>query len=73
MLAHPDVGPTLAALGFAHAAFERVPGAVRIGRGGLGLAEEIAQVEEMLLRGAALRQVGPLPFHMNSCGVMAED
>ncbi len=53
--AHPDVGPALASLGFADAAFEGVPGAFGVGGGRFGLAEEIAEVEEVLLAGVTLR------------------
>jgi hypothetical protein len=54
------------------AALESVEGAVRIDLGGLGLAQKLAQVEEMLLRvaaaitmvrrSAALGEVGACPF-----------
>jgi hypothetical protein len=62
MLAHPNIGPALAAAGFVDAAFERVPGAFGIGGGGLGLAKQLAQIEKVLLGGAALRQGRALPF-----------
>jgi hypothetical protein len=62
MLAHPDVGPALAAAGLGHAALEGVPGAVRVDRGGLGLAEQVAEIEKMLLGGRAFGEIGPLPF-----------
>ena len=52
--AHPDIGPAGAAGGLADAAFEGVPGAFGVGLGGLGLAEEFAEIEEVLLAGAAL-------------------
>jgi len=52
----------LAAAGFVDAAFEGVPGAFGIGGGGLGLAKQLAQVEKVLLGGAALRQGRALPF-----------
>ncbi len=56
------IGPALTAFGFVDAAFEGVPGAVGIGGGGLGLAEQIAEVEEVLLAGAALGERDGLPF-----------
>ena len=58
----PDIGPALAAAGFADAAFEGVEGAFGVGRGGLGLAEHVAQVEEMLLASAPLGKIGSLPL-----------
>ena len=39
VLAHPDIGPAVAAVGFVDAALERVPRAFRIGGGRFGLAE----------------------------------
>ena len=60
--AHPHVGPTLAAARLAHAALERVPGAFRVGGGGLGLREQIAEIEKMLLAGAAFGQVDQPPL-----------
>jgi hypothetical protein len=60
--AHPNVGPTLAAARLAHAALERVPGAFRVGGGGLGLGEQIAEVEKMLLAGAAFGEIDQPPF-----------
>ena len=52
----------LAAFGFMDAALERVPGAFRVGGGGLGLAEQVAEVEEVLLAGAALGERDGLPL-----------
>ncbi len=60
--AHPNVGPAVAALGFSHAAFERIPGAFGVGSGGFGLAQQVAEVEEVLLAGAALGELRGLPF-----------
>jgi hypothetical protein len=60
--AHPDVGPALAAFGFVDAAFEGVPGAVGVGGGRFGLAQQVAEVAEVLLVGAALGERGGLPF-----------
>ena len=60
--AHPHVGPALAAVGLLHAVLEGVPGAVRVGLGRLGLAEQFAQVEKMLLAGAPLGEVDALPL-----------
>ena len=59
----PDVGPAIAAAaGLVDAALERVPGTLRIGGRRLGLPEQLAQVEEMLLRGAALGELRLLPL-----------
>lgn len=62
VIVHPDVGPAVAAVGFMDAAFESVPGAVGVGFGGFGLAEELAQVEEVLLASAAFGEISGLPF-----------
>jgi hypothetical protein len=62
MALHPHAGPALAAFGLAHAPLEAVPGAFRISRGWLGLAEQLAQIEKMLLAGGALRQLHRLPL-----------
>ncbi len=67
MAAKPDIGPAVPGgiwvVGvLANTAFECVPRAFRVGRGGLGLAEEVTEVEEMLLAGAALGELGGLPF-----------
>lgn len=55
MVLHPDVGPTLGAPSVVNAALERVPRAIGIGRGRLGLAEKLAQIEKVLPSGAAFR------------------
>ena len=60
--AHPDVGPAVAAVGLVDAALEGVPGAVGVGLGRLGLAEQVAQVEEVLLAGGALGERHLLPL-----------
>ncbi len=44
------------------AALEGVPGPFRIGGRRLGLAEQLAQVEEVLLSRAALGEVGGFPL-----------
>ncbi len=62
MVAHPDVGPAFLVFAGFHAFFEGVPGAVGIGLGRFGLAEQLAQVEEVLLAGAALGEGHTLPF-----------
>src|SRR5437870_3194501 len=59
---HPDIGPPLAAVRFMGAALEGVPGALRIDGRRLGLAEQLAQVQELLLRGRALGELGLLPL-----------
>jgi hypothetical protein len=50
---HPHVGPTFAAVTGLHALLEGVPQSARIDLRRLGLAEQLAQVEEMLLASAA--------------------
>jgi hypothetical protein len=45
-----------------NAALEGVPGAVGIGLGGFGLAQQIAKVEKMLLGRGALGEVGSFPL-----------
>jgi hypothetical protein len=61
MAAEPDVGPAARAVRFINAALERVERAVAIDLGRLGLAKELTQVEEVLLVGAALGEVGAFP------------
>lgn len=58
----PDVGPAVAAAGLADAALEGVEGSLGIGRGRLVLAQQFADVEKVLLAGAAFGEVGPLPL-----------
>ncbi len=58
----PDVGPSLAAAGFMHAALEGVPGALGIGLGGFRLTQQLAKVEKVLLGRAALGEVGSFPL-----------
>lgn len=62
VLLHPDVGPALTTFGFADAALEAVPGAVGVGGGRFGLAEELAEVEKVLLAGGPLGELGGLPL-----------
>ena len=62
MAAHPDVGPAVAAVGLADAPLEGVVRAVGVGLGGLGLVQQLAQVEEMLLAGAPLGELRPPPL-----------
>jgi hypothetical protein len=52
----------LATAGLGDAAFEGVPGPVGIGRSRFGLAEQVAEVEEMLLGGRAFGEIGPLSY-----------
>ena len=59
---HPDVGPALAAVGFLDALLEGVPGAFGVHFGGFGLVQEFAQVQEVLLTGAALGKVRLSPL-----------
>ncbi len=72
MAPHPDVGPAVAALGLPDAALEGVPGALGIRLGRLGLAEQLAQVEEVLLAGARSDSVTLFHLAMNSCGVIGD-
>lgn len=58
----PYVGPAVAACGLADAAFERVPRAFRIGLGGLLLAEQLAEVEEVFMASRAFGELGGAPF-----------
>jgi hypothetical protein len=62
MAFEPDIGPAARAVGFVDAALESVEGAIRINLGGLGLAQKLAQVQEMLLIGAAFGEIGAFPF-----------
>jgi hypothetical protein len=61
MASEPDVGPAARAIGFMNAALERIKRAVPIDLGRLRLAKELTQVEEMLLVGAALGEIGAFP------------
>ncbi len=54
----PDVGPALAALLLGGALLEGEPLARGIRVGGRGMADEAAEIDEVLLRGGALLQVG---------------
>ena len=58
----PDVGPAVAAAVLLGAALERVPLAQRVGLGGLRMSEDLAQVEEVLLRGRPLGEFALPPF-----------
>ncbi len=58
----PHVGPAVAAAVLGGAALEREPFALGIGVGRLGVVEQLAQVEEVLLRAGALREVRLLPL-----------
>jgi len=60
--AHPDVGPTARAARLAGAFLEGVVGAVGVGGRRGGLAEDGAEVEEVLLGGAALGERAALPL-----------
>jgi hypothetical protein len=62
MAAEPDVGPAGAAIRFMDATFECVPRALGISGGRFGFNEEVAEIEEVLLAGAALRERRALPF-----------
>ena len=62
VILHPDVGPALIAFQLVDAALEGVPGAFRIGLSGRRLAEELAEVEEMLVAGRSLAERRALPF-----------
>jgi hypothetical protein len=60
--AHPHVRPPFAAAGLVDAALERIPSALRIGRRRLVLIQQVAQVQKVLLGGAALRQLHLFPL-----------
>ncbi len=62
MIAHPDIGPALFVFAGFHAFLEGVPSAVGIGLGRLGLAEQFAEVEKVLLAGAPLGEGHALPL-----------
>src|SRR2546422_642079 len=68
---HTHIGPVFAA-GLVRAALEGIPGALRIGGRRLGLAEQLAEVEECCC--AAERSESWAFFHlaMNSCGSWSE-
>ena len=68
-VALPDVGPALAAGVPAGAAFEAVAVAGGIGLGRRGLAEEPAEVDEVLLGCGALLELGGAPFCDELAGV----
>ena len=53
---HPDIGPAFAFFGFRDAALERVPRAVAVDVGRLGLAEQVAEIKKVLLAGRALAE-----------------
>ncbi|MFP4062836.1 MAG: hypothetical protein ACLFS2_08595 [Halochromatium sp.] len=59
--APPDIGPAIAAAGLAGAFLEAEPIAVWVSLGGGRLVEQVAEIEEMLLRRGAFleRDVGP--------------
>lgn len=59
---HPDVGPPLFAFKLVDAALERVPGAVGVGCSRRRLAEELAEIEEVLVAGGALGEFRGLPL-----------
>jgi len=60
--AFPDVGPAIPSAGLVNAALEGEGGALWIGLRRLGVAEKVAQVQEMLLAGGPLRETDPLPL-----------
>jgi len=62
VVAFPDVGPAVAPLDLLDAALEGVRGPLGIGLGRLGLAQQVADVAEVLLAGAPLGQGGALPL-----------
>jgi hypothetical protein len=58
----PDVGPAVAAAVLARAPLEREPVALRIDLRRLRVLEQLAQVEEVLLRRRPLGEVGGAPL-----------
>jgi len=61
-LIEPDIGAALAIVRRINAFLEREPFSGRINISRLGMIEQLAQIEEMLLEGAAFRKVGGLQF-----------
>ncbi len=59
--AHPDIGPAARAARLARALLEGIVGAVGVTGHRRGLAEHGAEVEEVLLGGAALGERAALP------------
>ena len=62
VVALPDVGPAVAAGVLASAPLEAVSLAARVGLGWRRLAEQPAQIDEVLLRGRAFLQLGGAPL-----------
>ena len=60
--AHPDVGPALTARCFTDAPLETERSAIGISGRGLVLAQQFAEIEKVLLAGAAFAEIGPLPL-----------
>jgi hypothetical protein len=58
----PVIGPALSAARLADAAFKGIEGAVGVGGGRFGLIEQVAEIEKVLLAGAAFGEVGLLPL-----------
>jgi len=65
----PDVGPAVIAAELLGAALEGEVGAIGIGGGWLVVADQLAQVEEMLLRRRPLRKLRPPPLRNELRGV----
>ena len=62
VVALPDVCPAVAAGVLARTPLEAVPLTSGVGVGRLRLIQQLAQVEEVLVRGGALGQRGSAPF-----------
>ena len=75
VMALPDIGPAVPAGVLASPPLEAVRLAGRVDVSGLGFAQQLAEVEEMLLRSLALRQRGgsPLVDELVRCHARAPD
>ncbi|MGC4108307.1 MAG: hypothetical protein QM753_18455 [Thermomicrobiales bacterium] len=58
----PDIGPAIAAAGLGGAALEGIEGAFGVGLGGGVDAEDVAEIEEVLLGGGAFLEGDADPF-----------
>ena len=62
MVPHPNVGPAFLVFAGLHAFLEGVPRAFRVDIGRLGLVQQFADVEKVLLAGTAFGERDALPF-----------
>ena len=59
---HPGIGPAVATACFVNSSLKRVPSAFGISGSRLGLAKQLADVEEVLLASTSLRERYGLPL-----------